>query len=261
MKNGERKLRRIFLGFLAIYFINLIIPIVRFDSYTQRMWFLSSIIVGLISLVVLIKNKLPAKKSIIIGLVLSILTGMLQPLTGIITFLAFLASMRIFEQSSIQMIILKRPIVITIMLGVVVGVILGFINLFLAGGQTLEFAPSFYALVVSLNPGISEEIKFRMFIYAFALYLLGGQIKSRKETIWLYVLMIVPHVLMHFPDMFFVDGVITLDLASLVIGPIILALLFGLPMTLLMVKRDLSSAMITHSLVDFIRFILLGFPF
>ncbi len=135
------------------------------------------------------------------------------------------------------------------------------INLFLAGGQTLEFQPSLYSLAVALNPGISEEIIFRLFIYALSLYLLGGRINTRKETTWIYVLMIVPHVLLHFPDTYFADGVLFLDLGSLLIGPLVLGLLFGLPMTLLLVKRDLTSAMIVHTVVDFIRFIFLGLPF
>lgn len=260
-KKGVKQLRQVFFIFLAIYIINLIVPQDGLVSYTQRMWFLASTSIGLISLIILMKEKLPEKKTVIIGLVLGVLAGLIRPFTGVITFLAFLASMRIFEKTNNQITVLKRPIALTIFLGVVAGGVLGFINLLLAGGQTPEFAPSFYALVVSLNPGISEEITFRLFLYAFSIYLLGDQIQNRKETIWLYVLMIVPHVLLHFPDMYFVDGTLTLDLGSLLIGPGILALLFGLPMTLLMVKRDLSAAMITHTLVDFIRFIFLGLPF
>ena len=78
---------------------------------------------------------------------------------------------------------------------------------------------------------------------------------------WLYVLVIVPHVLLHFPDSYFVNGSLHLDLGMLLVSPVLLALLFGLPMTLAMVKRDLASAMLIHTIVDFIRFIFLGLPF
>lgn len=65
--------------------------------------------------------------------------------------------------------------------------------------------------------------------------------------------MIVPHVLLHFPDMIIRNGIL-----SIMGSAIILSLLFGLPFALLQRKRDLYSAILAHTLVDLIRFICLG---
>lgn len=259
MKEGVGKLRLVFWVFIAAYIANLALPLIGPFSHTGRLWLVSSVTIGVLSLLILIREKLPSKATIATGLVFSILAGLIQPFTGAVTFLAFLASMRVMEKVDNGIVTVRRPYALSIFLGVGVGVILGFINLFLAGVQ-MEFLPSFYALAVSLHPGISEEIIYRLFMYALSIYLLGGRTNAHKETVWVYVLMIVPHVLLHFPDTYFVNGSLHLDLGTLLVNPVILGLLFGLPMTLAMVKRDLASAMLIHTIVDFIRFILLGLP-
>ncbi|NMB01641.1 MAG: CPBP family intramembrane metalloprotease [Firmicutes bacterium] len=255
------KLRRVFIAFLTVFILNLVFPLIGSASKTQRLWLLVNIIVSILALALLRNEKLPSRRSVVLGAALAILVGITSPVAAVTTFLAFVAATRIFELTDGKLSLLRRPLRRSILWGVGVGFPLGVINLFLAGGQTLRFAPSFYAFLVSLNPGISEEIIYRFFIYAFSVYLLDGRITTRKETIWVYVLMIVPHVLMHFPDLYFVNGVLHFDLGTLLIGPVILGVLFGLPMTLLMVNRDLTAAMITHTVVDLIRFIFLGLPF
>jgi hypothetical protein len=65
--------------------------------------------------------------------------------------------------------------------------------------------------------------------------------------------MVIPHVLLHFPDMIATNGI-----GSIIGNVIILSLLFGLPFALLLRKRDLFSAITAHTLVDLIRFICLG---
>jgi hypothetical protein len=239
--------------------MNLVVPLICTVSHTQRLWFGSSVTIGLLSLLTLCKEGWPEKSSIFVGVLLAILAGLIRPFTGVVTFLAFLASMRVMESSKDRIILLKRPYPLSIVVGVGGGLVLGLINLLLAGAP-LEFAPSFYAFVVSLNPGVSEEIIYRLFLSAFSIHLLGGRIRTRKERLWVYVLMIVPHVLLHFPDSYFVNGTLHLDLETLLFGPVILGLLFGLPMTMAMLRRDLVSAMIIHTLVDFIRFVFIGLP-
>ena len=257
---GYQTLRGIFLLFLVLYWVNLLVPLVGPFSHTARLWLISSVMIGLISLVVLCKAGVPEKSKILLGLFLALLAGLRQPFTGIITLLAWLASMRMMETTEERVFILKRSFGKSLLLGVSLGLVLGVVNLFL-GGLPLKFAPTVDALVLAFNPGVAEEVIFRLFVYAFSLNLLGGRVVTRKETIWLYVLMVVPHVLLHFPDNYFVDGILTLDLGVLFIGPLLAGLLFGLPMTLAMVKRDLTSAMLIHTIVDYLRFIFIGLPF
>lgn len=256
-----RKLQLSFYLFMFFYLFNLVIPLVGPYSYTERMWLFTSFSVGLLSIYFLVTYGLPGKKNMAIGLCLAILAGIFRPFSGLITFVTFLASLRILQVNKNEPLILKNPAWISILLGLGVGVVLGTINLFLGGSQGINFAPSFFAFLTALNPGIFEEVAFRFFVYAFSLHLLGGKITEQKEQRWIYVLMIIPHVLLHFPDTYFVEGVFRIDLGTLLISPTILALIFGLPMALLMVKRDLTSAIITHTVVDFIRFVFLGLPF
>jgi len=260
LPKDHRTLRGIFLLFVALYFANLCVPLIGAISHTERMWLSSSVMIGLLSLVILIKTGIPERSKLFIGLFLALLAGLTQAWTGIITFLAFLASMRMMETTEEKLVVLRLPATKSFVLGVGIGVVLGVVNLFLSEAPK-GFAPTVDALVLSLNPGVSEEIIFRLFMFAFSVYLLGGKIKSRRESLWIYVLMIVPHVLLHFPDQYFVDGVLTLDLGVVIISPLVASLLFGLPMTLAMVKRDLTAAMLIHTIVDYLRFIFIGLPF
>lgn len=260
VQSKPRKLSVVFWIFITIYILNLLVPLFGTLKHTQRLWVTISISIGMIAIAILIKEKLPHKTVSIMGAILGILVGLSSLLTGIVTFFAFLASMRIMDKSEDRIALFKRPYFYSISLGLVMGSLLGYINLFLAG-KTLEFAPSLQAFIIALNAGISEEIIYRLFIYALAIYILGGKIATRKDTLWVYILMIVPHVLMHFPDFYFVNGKFTIDLGSLVIGLVIQIVLFGLPMTFAMLKRDLTSSMIIHTLVDFFRFIFVDLPF
>lgn len=256
------RLVKVFAIYLGVFTLNLIIPLTSTASHTQRMWLWTSMIVSALSLYVLLKEGLPDKKTLWYGLILAILAGLVTPRIGLVTFFSFISASRIFELRPQQRIeVLKRPYLASIGLGLGVGLALGFFNLFLSSGQSFQFQLSFYAFLVSLNPGIHEEIAYRFFLYSFSIYLLGGEINSRKERVWVYVLMILPHVLLHFPDQLFMNGIFTLDLGNLVGGILILSTLFGLPFALLMIKRDLTSSMLAHTVVDFIRFIFYGLPF
>ena len=70
---------------------------------------------------------------------------------------------------------------------------------------------------------------------------------SKAENVLIYLIMTIPHVLIHF-------NLETVDLGSI----IVLFALFGFPFAVLQRKRDLTSAIVAHSVVDLIRFILLG---
>jgi len=69
-------------------------------------------------------------------------------------------------------------------------------------------------------------------------------------------MMIMPHVMVHTPDVFINHGLI-----SGIINNLLLALLFGLPFSLLQRKQDLTSAIIAHGVVVLIRFCAIGMVF
>lgn len=128
-------------------------------------------------------------------------------------------------------------------LGIVLGIVLGAFNILMSGAS---INPKFTAdaLFLALQAGIWEEVAMRFLFYAFGVYILKRESQTRLESILIYILMVVPHLLGH--------GM--MDPVSL----IILFLLFGMPMAILQRKVDLTSAIIMHSTVDLIRFVCLG---
>ena len=218
----------------------------------------------------LAKNKLPNKKQIGISLILgglvlisgfginmSVNFGMF-PL-AIVTILCAFAMLSIFNKYPAHaMRLLKnnsaKSLVTSIAIGLAAGVILGSINLFLSGEELhLNITPS--ALIIALNPGIYEEIAFRAFMYAFTLYMMRGIINSKAQKFTLWFMMIIPHVLVHTPDVFINNGII-----SGMTYTILLIALFGFPLAFLQWKRDIISAMIAHGIVMVIWFSFVGLP-
>ncbi|WP_461613114.1 CPBP family glutamic-type intramembrane protease [Clostridium sp. Marseille-QA1073] len=163
-----------------------------------------------------------------------------------------------FKYSSIDVPIFKdktfKGILGSIILAIVCGGVLGIINLLLGMSQH-KLSPSFSSmyLITALRAGVSEEIAFRLFMFAICVYLLKDNPKLKIENFLCYIIMVIPHVLLHFSDM-----IATTSINSIIGSVIVLSLLFGLLFALLQRKRDLFSAIAAHTLVDLIRFICLG---
>jgi membrane protease YdiL (CAAX protease family) len=134
-------------------------------------------------------------------------------------------------------------------------VVLGIVNLLLSS-ETPNLNINISCFLTALSPAIFEEIAFRTFIYALCLSMLKGEIKTKNENFTCYFMMVIPHVMIHTPEQFIKYGLI-----SGIFSIIILTLLFGLPFAFLQKKRDITSAMIAHGVVDIIRFSFLGLPF
>ena len=170
----------------------------------------------------------------------------------------FKTDLCMFKYSNVNVPIFKeknfKGILESIILTIACGGVLGIINLFLGMSQhKLSLSFSHIHLTTTLRAGVSEEITFRLFMFAICVYLLKGNPKSKIENFLCYIIMVIPHVLLHFPNI-----IATTDISSIVGSVIILSLLFGLPFALLQRKRDLFSAIAAHTLVDLIRFICLG---
>jgi membrane protease YdiL (CAAX protease family) len=110
----------------------------------------------------------------------------------------------------------------------------------------------FYSAFEALRPAIYEEIVFRFFVLALCFYLLRSSRSPRLVSLVALVLAVVPHSLNHLPDLFLENPM--MGLAMLVAT----SLLFGLPMAVLQIKKNLESAIAFHWLIDFARF-LFGF--
>ena len=237
-------------------------------SATQTMWNILSVGVFLISIAMLVKYKFPSKKQIAISAVFGILMfAPLVSIVGIIALLAvrvplvmFLSAMAFFSISNHypenSIVLLKdrsvKSIVITILIGVFVGIVWGTINIFLNNDQP---QPHFALInfIMPLNPAIYEEMAFRAFIFASCLHFMKGELTTKRQRFTAWFMMIIPHVLPHTPAMFIEQGFV-----SGIMSVVILSAVFGVPFAFLQHKRDLVSAMIAHGVVMIIFFTMFG---
>ncbi|MFO8059177.1 MAG: CPBP family glutamic-type intramembrane protease [Bacillota bacterium] len=143
----------------------------------------------------------------------------------------------------------------SVLIGIAVGIPLAAVNVLGAVGGRLELlslndpiSPAFRAL----SPGISEEVIFRFCLYAFCLCLVRDDLQQGAVRILCLVTLVVPHVLLHLPDLLLISP------AEAVASFAMLSLLFGLPMALLQLRRNLVSAMSLHWFIDFVRFMMVS---
>ena len=141
----------------------------------------------------------------------------------------------------------KRPLyqelLISLAIAIVSAAILAVINFFLSKTHSTEnFAITWRRLAICLSPAIYEEMACRAVFMAFCVYLFRKPSKLQLFTMWF--MMIVPHTLAHHYDL---------------VSSLLLCVIFALPFAILQRKRDLTSAMVSHGLVDAIRFCIFGF--
>lgn len=264
-KTGLIKIWLMFTGFMLLFITNF--QLTTTIGYTAMMWLILDVCVLSLSIFMLIKNRLPNKKQILISLSLALLMFVAYQgisfssiKTFLLTFLCSSAAFSIFskyENNAVKILKLAttKSIFVTIIVGFGLGTLLGIINFFLNKGIP-KLSISLSCFLTALSPAIYEEIALRTFIYAVCLYFLKGEINTKSKNFACYFMMIIPHVMIHTPEQFIKNGLI-----SGVMSILILALLFGLPFALLQRKRDLTSAMIAHGVVDVIRFCFFGLPY
>ena len=155
----------------------------------------------------------------------------------------YLAAVGIFRDYNYDDKLLYKNPLKSIGWGISLGIVLGILNLKM-GGLDIVFGFDADAIANALQAGILEEVSMRFFFYSLAIFILKGNPTNKFDSALVYIIMIVPHVLAH--------GM--MDFSSF----LFLFLFFGVPMAILQRKIDLTSAIITHSLVDIIRFTSLG---
>ena len=135
----------------------------------------------------------------------------------------------------------KYPLVLTILISIIVGVVLSIINFFISRKEA-GFDFSFWKLLLCLNPAIYEEMACRAIFMAFCVWFAEDKMNF-FQLFTMYFMMCVPHTVVHgYPF----------------VQTIVLCVLFALPFTILQRKRDITSAMISHGIVDAVRFTVMG---
>lgn len=139
----------------------------------------------------------------------------------------------------------------SVALGLAVGAPLAILNAFalrLTGGKAIEWQNPLAALLDALQPALVEEV-----IYRFALlglFWLALRASQAERAGWLAgLLALLVHNFMHFDDLFLQAPLVALGMG------LVMALLWGLPPTLLALRRDLESAIAFHWVQDVARFV------
>lgn len=271
MKNNN-ELRKVWITFLVYFVLYLVVCLIFKDQ--QFLWLLISLFSIGISIFLLVKNKFPRGKA----LLLPVLFAVLYMISNIFSFNVvgtFLGAGKVFFAScavisTYKSVIgdnfkwvrreKKSDVFKSILIGIGVGIIWGGINyLLMKGNNAIALANIGKALIVSLNPAISEEITSRTLFLALCIYVVKGIPTSKKESFTCWFMMIVPHILPHM--LFSLEGGIVKALISFVIYLVLYIAVFGIVFAFLQRKRDVLSAMVAHGLVDAIRFSIFGLPF
>ena len=251
----------LWLEFAAYFFI--------YTIATKNFFTFTAIWSSALAIYLLIRLKLPSVKYIVISLIFGIAVslcylavqmnvmvivhqGLLAGLPTLLSSLAVFAVMKKIENAGGKPYYLlrtsgKRPLYQEILISLAIAIgsaaVLAVINFFLSKTHSTEnFAITWQRLTICLSPAIFEEMACRAVFMAFCVYLFRKPTKFQLFTMWF--MMIVPHTLAHHYNL---------------VSSLLLCVIFGLPFTLLQRKRDLTSAMVSHGLVDAIRFCIFGF--
>lgn len=253
------------LAYTILYALNYAWPL-SFSNYTTRIWLWSQMALSLTALVVVFRkrNSLTVGKlnlAILLGLFSGVAHWFRDPglglsfLEGISVLLCFLAGTALFKDiENLKIPAFQRPlskIILSILLGIGVAFPLAALNnlYFYLNAGAIQFQNIFVSALEALSPAIHEEIIFRFFVLALCFHLIPPGVSSKMRLGIALFLAVVPHSLNHLPELF---------LENPLMGFFMLAatsLLFGLPMALLQVKKNLEAAIAFHWLIDFIRFL------
>lgn len=185
-------------------------------------------------------------KDILVGIALAILS--LNPIYGICIVLGYVAARRIFDYSNNKIIIFPKEKKELFLYGLLPTVFLVFLNtIWMIQSNSLNFSFRISAITGSLIASIPEEILFRYFLFAVCVNIGKDQVFSKVQNFICYLILIVPHVLMHFP------AGTTINLIDLGLMSV-----FGIALTYIQRKSSLALAIIVHFLIDFFRILLLG---
>ena len=256
------------LAYVFLYGMNLWLPL-TWSNYTSRIWDWTQTTLTLFAVaVVIMKRQNLSVGLLLLGFILGAISafahsfhdpdiwGSLKEGLGVL--FCFSGGAAIFRN-------LRQHIVLTfqgswvqigysLLSGIALAIPLAAFNnfYFYMNSGSIQFTNWFYSAIEALSPGIHEEIIFRFFVLALVYDLLKEMPPSRWITVAAFLLAVVPHSLNHLPDLFLQNPVMALVLLMAT------SLLFGLPMAMLQIRRNLESAIAFHWFIDFTRF-LFGF--
>lgn len=251
--------------YLALFIVNYWLPI-RYLNTTSRIWnwTQTTLILGA-CLTLIVHRRSLSTRTVVLGFALALLSTLSHWLhnpsllwsvqEGIGVWVCFSAGVVLFthhQTVTVSAFSSSLPhIGRSIAAGIVFAIPLTIINTlyFYIKAGSVHWQNVFYSAFEALSPAIHEEVIFRFFVLAFCLHLLKDSVSPRWGLMIAMVLAVVPHSLNHLPDLFLENPIMGLLMLTAT------SLLFGLPMALLQIRKNLEAAMAFHWCIDFVRFL------
>ena len=251
--------------FTLLYVIGIIIPLEitpHYHNFQSRVWNWTEILILLLAVYYIIRAKSFQWKQAVISLLLGaicLFSLFRDPrtvdiiVTSVCVIVTFYAACRLYELADIENVSIHIGIVKSIRyfgLGAVISIPLAVLNvLYFSLSRQINMRNMLSSAVFALKPAIAEEVVFRFFLLSYVYYLFRGKAETRLKNVLIYILLIIPHELLHYPDLFVESP------GWAVVMSIVGSIVFGLPMALLMKKKNLQMAIGMHWFIDFARFV------
>lgn len=251
--------------FTLLYVIGIIIPLEitpHYHNFQSRVWNWTEILILLLAVYYIIRAKSFQWKQAVIALLLRaicLFSLFRDPrtvdiiVTSVCVIVTFYAACRLYELADIENVSIHIGIVKSIRyfgLGAVISIPLAVLNvLYFSLSRQINMRNMLSSAVFALKPAIAEEVVFRFFLLSYVYYLFRGKAETRLKNVLIYILLIIPHELLHYPDLFVESP------GWAVVMSIVGSIVFGLPMALLMKKKNLQMAIGMHWFIDFARFV------
>lgn len=251
--------------FTLLYVIGIIIPLEitpHYHNFQSRVWNWTEILILLLAVYYIIRAKSFQWKQAVIALLLGaicLFSLFRDPrtvdiiVTSVCVIVTFYAACRLYELADIENVSIHIGIVKSIRyfgLGAVISIPLAVLNvLYFSLSRQINMRNMLSSAVFALKPAIAEEVVFRFFLLSYVYYLFRGKAETRLKNVLIYILLIIPHELLHYPDLFVESP------GWAVVMSIVGSIVFGLSMALLMKKKNLQMAIGMHWFIDFARFV------
>lgn len=222
-----------------------------------------------VSLYLLVKNGFSSKKGIVISGLLTVIyvvsktysMNLFVVFQSVNVFLSSVVSCKVMEMypsKSLRWLksTKRSQVIVSVLIGLVTGVIWGVINIFLmkSSGNPVNRGSVIKSFIESLNPAVFEEVTCRTLFGALVLSLNKGFLSTKFSKFTCWFMMIVPHVIPHM--VFSLENGLIIGIVEWIVILLLYVLVFGILFTALQKKRDITSAMVAHGVVDFIRFVI-----
>ncbi len=244
---------------IFIWIIFAVMVAIRVFIPRSDYWEVLQVVAVILSIIILVKCKLPSRKYIFISILLAVLVDVSYigaarnpwvlvygAISAVPTLLSSLAVFSVMKKHGGYEFIShkgKHPVIKSIVIALLVT--MGLLGIcFLISNNEKHFSFSAWKLVICLNPGIFEEMAGRAIFMAYFMCFSKDKM-NLFERFTMYFMMAMPHAMVHG------KGLIETGM---------LFLMFGLTFSILQKKRDILTPMLSHGLYDAVMFMFVGLP-